>query len=468
MQGVDTMNLSSAISHFLNCYLGSFNNLTPHVATEEKPKKKNRRKNKGIFALIGGRDSLDSACEKYDIQKVSLLRSFCKCVGIQLLLREYVLDSKNKQAFHSEDVLNVFPIVKHIHPKATDAYHVFTSGQAKIQQGLLQEGYELVVEALNLLNNVYGAMHYEIASCARLLARLSYIMVDYGEALVYQQRAVLMSERVLGIDHPSTITEYAHLALYCFANNQIPIALKLMYRALYLALLCTGENHPEIALFYCNIGLMVQAESDFDLSLKYLTKALELNSKFFGPKSLKCALNYHLIARTYLCKGDFRSALHSEKESYSIYKLLLGESHERTHESSECLKHLTNQAVKFQKTVNMLQKGEKITNMPSLQVCYNRPEDIEKFRDEMLKQQIVQKLRSSSEVAATTTTTDNNNNNNNDNKKKKMNDNNNNNNDNNKGNNSDNNNNGLDVKEHEKPIGSAVKNTSLAEAIPLD
>jgi len=58
---------------------------------------------------------------------------------------------------------------------------VFTSGQAKIQQGLLHDGYELISEALNLLNNVYGAMHPEIAACARLLARLSYIMGDYNE-----------------------------------------------------------------------------------------------------------------------------------------------------------------------------------------------------------------------------------------------------------------------------------------------
>ena len=52
----------------------------------------------------------------------------------------------------------------------------------------------------------------EIAACCRLLARLNYIMGDYGEALVYQQRAVLMSERVLGIDHPNTITEYVSIA----------------------------------------------------------------------------------------------------------------------------------------------------------------------------------------------------------------------------------------------------------------
>lgn len=39
-----------------------------------------------------------------------------------------------------------------------------------------------------------------------------------------------------------------HLALYCYANNQITTALKLLYRARYLAVMICGENHPEIAL----------------------------------------------------------------------------------------------------------------------------------------------------------------------------------------------------------------------------
>ena len=65
--------------------------------------------------------------------------------------------------------------------QATDAFHFFSSGQSKIQQGLLKEAYELISEALNLLNNVYGSMHSEIAACLRLLARLNYIMGDYPE-----------------------------------------------------------------------------------------------------------------------------------------------------------------------------------------------------------------------------------------------------------------------------------------------
>lgn len=47
--------------------------------------------------------------------------------------------------------------------------------------GFLKEGCELISEALNLFNNVYGAMHVEICACLRLLARLHYIMGDYAE-----------------------------------------------------------------------------------------------------------------------------------------------------------------------------------------------------------------------------------------------------------------------------------------------
>ncbi|MEQ2196597.1 hypothetical protein XENOCAPTIV_005031 [Xenoophorus captivus] len=99
-----------------------------------------------------------------------------------ILLKEYNFDSRHKPAFTEEDILNIFPVVKHVNPKASDAFHFFQSGQAKVQQGFLKEGCELINEALNLFNNVYGAMHVEICACLRLLARLNYIMGDHPES----------------------------------------------------------------------------------------------------------------------------------------------------------------------------------------------------------------------------------------------------------------------------------------------
>merc|ERR1719511_110197 len=315
---------------------------------------------------------MDEICALFGLQKVSILRAFCQQAGIQLQLREYFSCPANLAGvlspFCDDDVLNMFPRAKHINPRASDAYNFYTTGQSKIQQGYLKDGYELISEALNLLNNVYGAMHPEIAQCLRMLARLNYIMGDHMEAMSCQQKAVLMSERVNGIDHPYTITEYTHLALYCFANTQVSTALKLLYRARYLALLVTGENHPELALIDSNIGLILHAVGEYDISLRFLEKALALNQKYHGAKSLKVAVSFHLVARTQSCMGDFRSALTNEKETFAIYKTQLGEDHDKTKESGECLKHLTQQAVVLQKKMNDIYQGKSKSGLPPIQI----------------------------------------------------------------------------------------------------
>lgn len=397
LQASDVMSLSVAIAHFLNCLLYSAGQLPAPMQSADElqargstAKRRNKRNRGGAtggnsnrstslqlgewaaltprslwsqirqelkayydYELLGPPDaSIENVVEQYGLQKISLLRSFCIKTGVQILLREYNFESRNRPPFFEDDILNVFPVVKHINPRASDAYNFYTTGQSKIQQGYLKDGYELISEALNLLNNVYGAMHPEIAQCLRMIARLNYIMGEHTEALAYQQKAVLMSERVNGIDHPYTITEYAHLALYSFANGQVSAALKLLYRARYLALIVCGENHPEVALLDSNIALILHAVGEYELALKFLEKALALNSKYYGTRSLKVAVTHHLVARTQSCMGDFRSALTNEKETYTIYRQQLGEQHDKTRESSDCLRHLTQQAVVLQKRMN--------------------------------------------------------------------------------------------------------------------
>ncbi|XP_012523239.1 clustered mitochondria protein homolog [Monomorium pharaonis] len=401
MQGTELMSLSAAVSHFLNCLLSSAQIIHPQQNLEELQSKTAKRRNKrkgrnngpqqsevewasltpkSLWQQIKGDlkayydwetpspESLEATIEHFHLQKISLLRSFCIKTGIQILLREYNFENKNRATFFEEDILNIFPVVKHINPRASDAYNFYTTGQNKITQGYLKDGYELISEALNLLNNVYGAMHPEIAQCLRMLARLNYIMGDHAEALATQQKAVLMSERVNGIDHPYTITEYIHLALYSFANGQVSVSLRLLYRARYLALLVCGEDHPEVALLDSNISLILHAVGEYELSLRFLEHALALNLRYHGPHSLKVAVSYHLVARTQSCMGDFRAALNNEKETYAIYKQLLGEEHEKTKESSDCLRHLTQQAVVLQKKMNEIYTGKSGISLPPIQV----------------------------------------------------------------------------------------------------
>lgn len=114
--------------------------------------------------------------------------------------------------------------------------------------------------------------------------------------------------------------------------------------------------------------MILHAIGEYDFSLRYFDHALQLNLRYFGRRNLKVALSYHLVARTLSCIGDFRGALNNEKETYLIYKKELGETHEKTKESSECLRHLTNQAVVLQKKMNEIYKGNVNTLIPPIQI----------------------------------------------------------------------------------------------------
>ncbi|XP_068633000.1 clustered mitochondria protein homolog isoform X2 [Battus philenor] len=444
LQGCEPMCTGAAAAHFLSCLLGAC--AAPTAAAPEcpaparsRPRGRRARRHprpasptspaspaahwqnltpKALFSQIKhelksywgyelNAENMDVVIEKHGLQKISLLRSFALKVGLQILLREYDFDNKNKAPFTASDIMNIFPVVKHINPRASDAYNFYTTGQSKIQSGAVSEGNELIAEALNLLNNVYGAMHGEIAQCLRMVARLCYVTGEHREAMAYQQKAVLMSERVNGIDHPYTITEYSHLALYCFANGQVSTALKLLYRARYLALLVCGENHPEMALLDSNIALILHAVGEYELSLRFAERALTVTSSSHGARSLKAAVARHLLARTLSCLGDFRAALQHEKETYSIYKHLLGEKHEKTRESSECLRHLTQQAVVLQKRLTeaytrsqppapplhiqppaMASVIDMLNLINGILFVQISPQDIEQFKAEIEKRQL--------------------------------------------------------------------------------
>ena len=64
----------------------------------------------------------------------------------------------------------------------------------------------------------------------RHLARIEYMLNDMPKALSNQHKATLILERVLGVDHPETITAYINLALHSHANSQPAVALRLLYR----------------------------------------------------------------------------------------------------------------------------------------------------------------------------------------------------------------------------------------------
>ncbi|XP_071380318.1 clustered mitochondria protein homolog isoform X1 [Centroberyx affinis] len=372
LQGVEVPSLSAAVSHFLCCLLVPHFSPTP---VGEETKKKSRRRGRGAgasdstpWSTLTGAELWNLVCqdavetydlsdslglgpnhlvEHYGLQKLSLLREFCLKTGVQLRLRDYFLDNQSKAPIGPDDILNIFPVVKHIHMPTSDASKAFRAAQNSIQKGLLDQAHECLKEAAYLFGRVCDDLHPEACHCLSLLAKVAFLQGQAAEARSVQLKAVVISERVLGFDHPNTIQQYALLAVYAYAGGENALAQKCLLRARLLMLTIHGEDHPYTATLDSCLGLVLAGEQ----AEQYLKNALRLNVSFFGPRDLHTALTQHLLSQCMCSKGDYRSAMNHEKEALAAFTLMFGEDHPQTRCSTEFLRTITQQAVRVERSL---------------------------------------------------------------------------------------------------------------------
>ncbi|KAL6114281.1 uncharacterized protein ACO6RY_05081 [Pungitius sinensis] len=372
LQGVDVPSLSVAVSHFLCCLLVP--HFTPAPVCDET-KKKSKRRGRGTgasestpWSMLAGAELWNLVCqdaaetynisdslgpgpnhlvEHYGLQKLSLLREFCLKTGVQLRLRDYILDNQSKAPIGPDDILNIFPVVKHVHMPTVDASKAYRAAQNFIQKGLLDQAHEHLKEATYLFGRVCDDLHIEACYCHSLLAKVSFKQGKAAEARSVQLKAVVISERVLGFDHPNTIHQYALLGVYVFAGGEAALAQKCLLRARLLMLTVHGEDHPYTATLDSCLGLVLSG----DQRGKFLKNALRLNTSFFGPAHLHTALTQQLLAQWMCSKGDYRSAMSHEKEALIAFTSMFGEDHPQSRCSKEFLCTITKQAVKVERSL---------------------------------------------------------------------------------------------------------------------
>nr|XP_019956484.1 PREDICTED: clustered mitochondria protein homolog [Paralichthys olivaceus] len=372
LQGVDVPCLCAAVSHFLCCLLVP-HFMPTHVGEETKKKSKRRGRGAGAsestpWSTLTGPELWNLVCqdatetynisdslgsgpnhlvERYGLQKLSLLREFCLKTGVQLRLRDYYLDNQTKAPIGPDDILNIFPVVKHVDMPSVDASKAYRAAHNSIQKGLLDQAHEHLTEASYLFGRVCDDLHPEACHCHSLLAKVAFMQGKAAEARSVQLKAVVISERVLGFDHPNTIQQYTLLGVYMYAGGETALAQKCLLRARLLLLTVHGEDHPYTATLDSCLGLVLTGEQ----AGQFLKNALRLNTSFFGATDLHTALNQHLMAQWMCSKGDYRSAMTHEKEALTAFTSLFGHDHHQTSCSKEFLCTITKQAVQVERSL---------------------------------------------------------------------------------------------------------------------
>jgi len=178
------------------------------------------------------------------------------------------------------------------------------------------------------------------------LALVCYHANDIEQSLLHQEKATIICERVVGLDHYETAHAYGNLGLFYHSIGRTKDALNFLERALYLCYLAGGEHHSDNGDTYMNMAMMYQDLGHIPKAIECLHKALKCNEAIYGRRNLYISNCLRALAIAYSSIENFKEALNYEKQNYNILKELFGEGDIRTVESNIYLKQFTVNAVK--------------------------------------------------------------------------------------------------------------------------
>ncbi|PQQ13650.1 protein TSS [Prunus yedoensis var. nudiflora] len=173
-------------------------------------------------------------------------------------------------------------------------------------------------------------------------------MVPVYKATIYQQKALDINERELGLDHPDTMKSYGDLAVFYYRLQHTELALKYVNRALYLLHLTCGPSHPNTAATYINVAMMEEGLGNVHVALRYLHEALKCNQRLLGADHIQTAASYHAIAIALSLMEAYTLSVQHEQTTLQILQAKLGSEDLRTQDAAAWLEYFESKALEQQ------------------------------------------------------------------------------------------------------------------------
>lgn len=257
--------------------------------------------------------------------------------------------------FVPDDILNVVPMVKDASPRSSLAEEALEAGRISLMQNQKQLGQELILESLSLHEQIYGILHAEVAKLYHQLSMLYYQMDEKEAAVELARKAVIVTERTLGVDSADTILAYLNLSLFEHASGNTKTALAYVKHAMDLWKIIYGSNHPDSITTMNNAAVMLQHLKQYSDSRRWFDASLVVCEDLFGQQSINTATILFQLAQALALDQDSKGAVGKMREAYNIFLSQLGPNDRNTKEAETWLEQLTQNAVSIAKHAKDIQ-----------------------------------------------------------------------------------------------------------------
>ncbi|KAI9852663.1 MAG: Intracellular distribution of mitochondria [Thelocarpon superellum] len=244
-----------------------------------------------------------------------------------------------------DDIVNVVPVIKDAAPKSVLAAEALEAGRISMAQGQKELGQELLLESLSLHEQIYGILHPEVARVYGQLSMLYFQLEEKSAAVELARKAVIVSERTLGVDAADTVLSYLNLTLFEHGNGNTRLALAYVQHALELWKMMYGAHHPDSITTINNGAVMLQHLRCYHESRVWFEASVTISEQMFGRQSPHTATLLYQLAQALALDQDSKGAVSRMREAFNIYTTTLGPQDKNTKEAEHWLEQLTQNAV---------------------------------------------------------------------------------------------------------------------------
>jgi DGQHR domain-containing protein len=197
-------------------------------------------------------------------------------------------------------------------------------------QGKFVEALRLLEKALLVRERVMGLNHPDTAMTYNHIALVYSSLGEYKKALEWNEKALAIRERVLSPGHPDTAMTYSNIASVYSELGEYEKALKWYEKALAIRERVLSPGHPDTAMTYSNIASVYSELGEYEKALKCYERALSISERALDSDHPSTATAYNNVASVYRSLGEYKKALEWHKKALAIVEKVLGADHPST------------------------------------------------------------------------------------------------------------------------------------------
>ena len=225
----------------------------------------------------------------------------------------------------------------------TQAELLARAGSYFFGRGAYSRARPLLETALLIREKKLGAEHPSTLSSLNNLGRALHDQAEFALARPLLERVLALHEKVHGPEHHETAGALNNLAGLLQAQGDHSRARALSERALTVYEKAVGPEHSDTARSLNNLALLLKDEGDLASARPLLERALEIRQKVLGLEHRDTATSIGNLAHLLLAEGDLAGARPLFERALVIHESALGPEHLSTagllHNFSNLLNH---------------------------------------------------------------------------------------------------------------------------------